>query len=167
MTVYQITTIKRFVGLEDERPGDMSEVPTGSRLLEADTATEFIYVGDYFATGTLTMAANADADDTILLDETTYTFVVEEPSEDEIEIGGTIAATLINIAAAINGTDGINTAHESVTAEVSGADTVLVTALDVGSDGEVASVYTHDGEGTNAFGAATLEGGHDQWQELP
>jgi hypothetical protein len=171
MTVYQITTIKRFVALEDERPGDMSEVPIGSRLLEADTATEFIYVGDYYATGLLTMAANAEVDDAIDIGEATYTFIADgeevTPEPGEIIIGDDVAATVAAIIAAINGTDGVNEANEDAFALAGDAGEVLFTALAVGSDGEVATSYTHDDGNENSFADETLVGGYDQWQELP
>lgn len=167
MTVYLIGTIKNFVGLTDERPSDMAEVPIGSRLLEADSGAEFMYVGDYYATGVLTLADVPEATDTLLVGATTYTFVASGANEaGEINVGASVAAAVANILAALAGTDGWNTVNAAVTAEAIAADEIQVTAVEVGPDGEVDSVYTNSGAGTNDFGAATLEGGHDQWQAL-
>jgi hypothetical protein len=166
MTVYLISTIKNFVGLTaDEKP--TSGMPIGSRYLDVETPAEYIYVGDYYATGVLTIDDVPEATDTILVDATTYTFVASGANEaGEINIGATVAAAVANILAALDGSDGWNTANASVTAEATAADEITLTATDVGSDGEVDSVYTNSGAGTNAFGAATLSGGHDQWQAL-
>lgn len=166
MTVYLIRAIKNFVGLAaDIKP--TSGVPIGSRFLAADTPKEFMYVGDYYATGVLTIDDVPEAADEILLDGVTYTFVASGANEaGEINIGASVAAAVANILAAIAGTDGWNTPHATATAEATGADEITVTAVEVGAAGEIDSVYTNDGAGTNAFGAATLTGGHEQWQEM-
>lgn len=161
MTVRLVTTIKAFVGLEaDEKPAD---APVGSRFLEADTGDEFIYVGDYYAEGLLEIADGGEAGDTILLGSVTLTLVASEPSAGEVEAGAGLASRIV---AAINGTDGINTANPDVRAELVNGD-VRVIARERGSDGNsLDSVYTEDDASANAFTAATLGGGYDHWQEL-
>jgi hypothetical protein len=172
MTVYRIDTIQRFVALEDERPDDMSGVPIGSRLLEADTATEFIYVGEYYASGVLTMAANAEVDDEISIGDATFVFIEDgeevTPGTGDILIGASVAATVENIIAAVNGTDGVNEANADVTAAPGGAGEVVLTAIEFGDAANaITTVYTHDDGSENSFADATLTGGYDQWQALP
>ena len=163
MTVYLIGAIKTFVGLEDERP-EMVDVPIGSRTLEADTGDEFIYVGDYHAEGLLELADGGEAGDTILLGAVTLTLVAEDPAAGEVEAGAGLAERIV---AAVNGTDGINTANAAIRAEAAGAD-VRVVAREPGSAGNALdSVYTAIDASANAFTAATLEDGYDQWQVLP
>lgn len=168
MTVYLIGATQRFVCLDaDDRP---TGVPIGSRVLVADTSAEEMYVGDYYASGVLTVADAGEVNDTIEVGGTTYTLVAAEDFDTagEIPVGATAAETLASIIAAINGTDGVNSAQADVTALDQGDGTILVTAIAVGSGGNsLASVYTAAVASTNAFAAATLLGGHDQWQVLP
>lgn len=163
MTVYLITTIKNFVGLEDERP-ETDGVPIGSRLLEADAGVELMYVGDYYAEGMLEIADGGEVDDTVLLGSVTLTLVEADASAGEVVAGAELAANLI---AAINGTDGINSANADIRAEAAGAD-VRVIARERGAAGNMLdSVYTPTDASANAFTAATLAGGFDPWQDLP
>lgn len=170
MTVALITTIKRFVGLDADTKPEGADIPIGSRFLEADDAAEFIYIGtSYFGTGTLEMADQPDAGDTIAIGARTYTFVadIDFDTEDEISAGANQAEATVNIIAAINGTDGVNSANADVAAVASGADVVL-TARDHGAAANsIGTVYTASGASVNAFAAATLAGGFDSWQALP
>jgi hypothetical protein len=167
MTVRLITSIERFVGLDGEtKPVD---VPIGSVFLEADDAVEFIFVGDdYYATGTLEMADAGEATDEIDIAATNYVILASGANEaGEINVGGSAAATAANIVAAVNGTDGFNTANPDVTAALIGSD-VALTAITPGADGNsITTVYTPVATSTNAFAGATLAGGQAAWQALP
>lgn len=168
MTVRRIATIQRFVGLAaDDKP---TGVPVGSRFHAANTPAEFINGGGELATVELTIAAQPEVADTILLGITTYTFVadVDFNAADEIGIGADDAEAITNIAAAINGTDGVNTANADVEAADQGDGTILVTAREPGTAANsLASVYANAGLGTNAFAAVTLLGGIEEWLALP
>jgi hypothetical protein len=167
MTVYRITTIQRFVGLDaDTKP---TGVPFGSRFLEADDAAEFIYVGLYYAAGTLPVTSLPEDSDTIDIGCTAYTFTACAACDGEIAPGMNVAEAVANIVAAINGTDEINMPNPDVTAEASGT-TITLTAIEPGAGGNmIGTVYTADccSCSDNAFDEATLLGGYDAWQELP
>jgi hypothetical protein len=171
MTVFRITTIHRYVGLDaDEKP--LEGVPVGSRFLEADDAVEFINIGAYYAEGLLEMADAGEVDDAIAIGDTTYTIIAapEDPAVPEagdVAIGATAALTAAAIVAAINGTDGHNDPDPAVRAELVGVD-VRVIALEPGADGNtIATVYTEDDASANAFADETLLGAYDAWQALP
>jgi hypothetical protein len=168
VTVYQIATIQRWIGLDaDIRPTGL--IPYGSRFLVADTAAEEIYYGGDPATGVLDVADVPDVGDTLLVGAVTYTFVagVDFNAAGEIAQGATVAAAVANIVAAINGTDGVNTANADASA-VAGTGEVSVTARAVGTAGNsLDTVYTPDDDSANAFAAATLLGAVDAWIELP
>jgi flagellar hook protein FlgE len=117
------------------------------------------------ATGTLTVSANAAANDTVTVGSTTYTFVASltgVTAADEVLIDPSTAAnTLANLAAAINGGTGSGTtystgttANTSVTA-TAGTTTLDLTATQAGTaDDSIATTATW-----GTFGAATLAGG--------
>jgi flagellar hook protein FlgE len=124
------------------------------------------------ATGTLTATGNATAGDTVTIGGTTYTLVATlTTTPDEVLISsaakGAAAATLANLAAAING-QGVGTtcstgtvANASVTA-TSGTSTLSLTAKNAGSAGDsIATTLSLGGSSTfgASFGAATLTGG--------
>lgn len=166
MTVFRIGTIERYVGLDaDTKPSD---VPIGSTFLEADDAVEFIFVGDvYHATGTLDMADAGDAADEFTVEDTTYVLAAADPGAGEVLVGASATLTATNIVAAINGTDGINTANPYVTAALSGAD-VVITAIEPGTaPNAYTTTYTASDDSANDFDAATLGGGIAAWQALP
>lgn len=164
MTVYLITSIHNFVCLNaDERP-DVAGVPIGSRITVADTGAVEMYVGDYYAEGLLEIADNGEADDTILIGSVTLTLVAADPSAGEVVADASLAA---NIIAAVNGTDGINAANADVRAEADGADVRVIARVPGDAGNALDSVYTATDASTNAFTAATLDGGQDPWQALP
>ena len=169
MTVYLIGTVKHFVCLDGDTRPSTDDVPIGSRLTVADTGAEEMYVGRYYAAGVLTVDDQPEADDTILVGATTYTFLASGANEaGEVNVGASVAAAIVNIVAAINGTDGYNTANASVTAAATAADEITVTSKVTGvAANTVATVYTPNAAVTNAFAAATLTGGYDEWTELP
>ena len=169
MTVQRIATIQRYIGQSgDTKPAG---AVVGSRFVAADTATEYISIGAAIAaTGVLTLAAQPEVTDEIDIAATNYVFVAEVDADTngEIGIGADAAGALANIVAAINGTDGWNTANPDVTAEATGAGEITLTAITAGAAGNsITTVYTNSGLGTNAFADATLTGGYDEWQVLP
>lgn len=171
MTVYRVTTIHRYVGLDADSKPEGDHIPIGSRFLEADDAAEFVYVGqEYHAEGVLVMADQPDVDDEIDIGDTTYTFVAQAtmtPVAGNIRIGTNQASATANIIAAINGSDGWNTANPDVTAELVGADVRLVAQEHGAAGNAIPTVYTADDDSANAFSDGTLLGGFDAWQALP
>ena len=166
MTVYLITTIQHFIGLEDERPETTVGLPVGSRMLEVDTGAEFMYIGDYYATGVLTVTEIPDVDDEIDISSMNYVFVAADPSPGEIAQGASVAEAVANIVAAINGTDEVNAANADVTAAADGS-TVVLTAVALGTDGNaVTTVYTATDMVASSFADATLVGAYGPWEAL-
>jgi flagellar hook protein FlgE len=130
------------------------------------------------ATGTLSATGNAAAGDTVTIGGTTYTFVSSLSTDPTVPnqvlissaATGAEAATLANLAAAINGGSGEGTnysdgtvANASVTA-TSGATTLSLTAKSVGPAGNsIATTLGSDDSSTfgASFGGTTLGGGAD------
>lgn len=117
------------------------------------------------STGTLTMAAQPGANETVVIgtagSEVTYTFVGSNPQVGEVDLGADAAEAQANLVAAINGTDGINEPHPEVSASAFIADVCTITALVGGVVGD--SITTTDtlvGAG-DGFAAAALAGGAD------
>jgi flagellar hook protein FlgE len=120
------------------------------------------------ATGTLTLTGNANNDETASIEGTTYTFVTALSTNptvpDQVLIGGTPAATLTNLAEAVNGTAadaGTNystgtTALGNVTATASGS-TLSLLCNATGTSGD--SISTTTNMATGSFGSSTLTGG--------
>lgn len=153
----------------DVRP-NTTGIAIGSRVLVADTSAEEMFVGYYYAAGVLTVAEQPEVDDTIDVGSTTYTFVADEDFDaaDEIAVGSTVAEAVANIVSAINGTDGVNSANADVSAEATAAGEVTITSFVTGTAANAKqTVYTPSGTVANAFAAATLTGGYDEWTALP
>lgn len=112
---------------------------------------------------TLTVDTQPIAGDTFTLGTTVYIFVTDETADEagEIDVGADLADAKTLIIAAINGTDGNNDAHESVSAGAFTGNDLPITALVKGVAGNsIDSTETFDA-GTNVFSAATLTGGVD------
>ena len=110
------------------------------------------------ATGTLTLDTKPTANDTMTIGTVVYTFKAVAVVAGDIAIGADLAASKVNIVAAIKGTDGINTAHPVVTCGDFVANVLTITAEAVGPDGNVTTTESFTAI-TNVFGADTLEGG--------
>lgn len=106
--------------------------------------------------GTLTVAVNPTADDTMTIGSTVYTFKATASVAGEITIGGSAAATQANIVAAINGSDGLNTAHPLVTIAAFAANDAVITATKAGVGGDAIATTETFTSGSNVFDAATL-----------
>lgn len=114
------------------------------------------------ASGVLTLAANPTAGDTMTIGTKSYTFMASglANSDGEIMVGTNLAATKLNVVAAILGTDGFNEPHDLVTcAAAFSSDTLAITARIPGTAANsIATVETYT-SGSNIFGAATLASG--------
>lgn len=112
---------------------------------------------------TLTMDTQPTADDTMTIGTKVYTFTADgtAAADGEIDVGADLADAKTLVVAAINGTDGINTAHPDVTAAAFSGDDCVITAKVKGTAGNaIASTETFTA-GTNVFDGATLAGGVD------
>jgi len=108
--------------------------------------------------GTLTIDTQPISGDTMTIGTTVYTFVTNDTAnaEGEISVGDDLAEAKTNIVAAINGTDGWNTAHTLVSAAAFATNDCVITALIGGTAGdEIATTETFDAV-TNVFDAVTL-----------
>lgn len=109
------------------------------------------------ATGTLTVVDQPTAGDTLTVGATVYTFVASGDfnAAGEIPIGGDVATTRASIVAAINGTDGQNSANASASAAAFSGTTCLVTALLSGDRGNAVAfseTFTSASNVTNGSG---------------
>jgi hypothetical protein len=127
------------------------------------------------AEGTLE-AVTIEADDTVTIGETEYTFVTELTTDPaavpyEVLVGGDLGESIDNLVAAINGDDGEGTtygtgteAHPDVTAE-NVADELVVTAKVAGDAGN--AIATTAVLTSGDWAAATLAGGSDEVPAVP
>lgn len=133
---------------------------TGATALTSGNVAVDISARGTKAQGILTIAEPVTAGDTIVVGDQTYVFVTGTANAaGEIGLGADEAATKVNIPAAINGTDSINTANTKVTASAFSADVCTLTARYTGTQGN--SIVTAElGQGlthaSNVFNAATL-----------
>jgi len=108
--------------------------------------------------GTLTLDTQPTAGDTMTIGTKVYTFTADgtAAADGEIDVGADLADCKTLIPAAINGTDGINTAHTQVTAAAFVGDDMAITASTKGTAGDdIATTETFTAV-TNVFDAATL-----------
>jgi hypothetical protein len=115
------------------------------------------------ATGTLTVATQPTAADTMTIGTKVYTFIANNATQGngKIRVGTDLASAKLAIVAAINGTDTFNTAHPLVSASAFATNDCTLTALVGGVAGNsVATTETFTAVG-NVFGAATLGSGAD------
>ena len=116
---------------------------------------------------TLTIDTQPTSGDTMTIGvdagEITYIFVPDTTANapGEITIGTDLATAQAAIVAAINGTDGHNTAHTQVAASDFAANVSTLTALVGGVAGDSIATTETFTAGTNAFSAATLGTGAD------
>lgn len=120
-----------------------------------------------FATGTVTFStAVPAADDNVSVGGVTYTFKAAPTppatlDPGQVAIGGTLAATATNLAAAVNGTDGVNAPNPLVTASANSA-VVTFTAIEPGDEGNAITLAKTAATGANVtVSGATLSGGDD------
>ena len=108
--------------------------------------------------GTLTMDTNPTATNTMTIGTTEYTFVAtaDFDTAGEIEIGEDVAATQVNTVAAVNGTDGVNTAHTLVTMAAFASDDAVITAKVGGVAGDLIATTETFTAGSNIFDGVVL-----------
>lgn len=123
--------------------------------------------------GVLTMDTQPTAGDTMTIGTTVYTFTADGTADEagEIDVGADLADAKTLVIAAINGTDGNNTAHESVSAGAFATNDLPITALVKGTAGNAIATTETFTAGTNVFAAVTLENGVDgtdavSWETL-
>jgi flagellin len=118
------------------------------------------------ASDSLTLTSNLIASNTITIGSTTYTFQAGAPgSAGQVQIGASATATLANLQAAVNGTDGVNSANASASALASGS-AITFTAATPGSAGNLitasGSIIGSGGGSTGSWSnGAALAGGVD------
>ncbi len=140
-----------------------------------ETGQQFVFAGSgtaptgltkmVAASGTFTFSGQPSAGDTVTIGHITYVFraTADETIPFEVTIGGSLTATLTNLAAAINGDIGggafsdVTPPHETVEATGSDATTVDVAARAFGTGGN--SIGTSENGSNSSVGAATLTGG--------
>jgi hypothetical protein len=115
-------------------------------------------------TGTLTLSANASADDTVTIDTTVYTFKAAPAAAFEVDIGADAEGSIDNLVAAINltGTAGTEYGtgtyiHPTVTAVKATASTMTATGKTFGDTADL--IATTETGAQSAWGAATLVDG--------
>jgi len=115
------------------------------------------------ASRVLTVDTQPTAGDTMTIGVKTFTFVPVGTANGngEISIGADLAAAKVNIVAAINGTDSINTVHTQVSAGDFSTNDCTITALVGGVAGNAIATTETFSAGTNIFAGATLTGGTD------
>lgn len=122
------------------------------------------------ATRVLTMDTQPTAAETITIGTRVYTWVASGAVAGQINRGADLAAAKLNLVAAINGTDSINTAHPQVTAAAFSSNSMTITAKVRGvAANAIATTETMVG-GANAWAGATMTGGvdgtpGDAWEE--
>lgn len=144
---------------------------TGSTVTFTATGVPVPEVPAVASSGTLS-AVTIAANNTVTIGATVYTFVAAftdnngEPVPYQVAVGQTLAATLANLIAAINGGAGEGTAysestpaHANVTAAAGQAGQVVVTARVAGEDGDLIATLATLTSGS--WGNATLQGGVD------
>lgn len=107
------------------------------------------------ATGSITFSDQPDDGGTITLNGTVWTFVAASPAGGEVLIGGTVNATVTNLATALNLSGDVETAKATYAA----AGAVLNIAFD--TPGTVGNSWTlaASGDSNGATSGATLAGG--------
>jgi len=135
--------------------------------LQTVTRPEFIAVDIEANTtksaGELTMDTQPLAGNTVTIGTKVYTFVPvgTDNADGEVSVGVDLAAAKVNLVAAINGTDGISTAHPLVSAAEFVADACAITALIGGVAGDAIATTETFTAATNIFADVVLAAGAD------
>ena len=115
------------------------------------------------ASGILALSVQPDSGETVTIGTKVYTFVPvgTATADGEVSVGADLAGAKLALVAAINGTDGVNTAHPLVSAAAFAGDNCVITALIGGTSGNSIATTETFSEVTNAFGDTTLTLGTD------
>jgi len=135
---------------------DVYEFDTDDSVTGDNILVDLTGGSEVAAKGTLTVAVQPAADDTMTIGTTEYTFVGSSPGVEDIDIGADAAEAQANIVAAINGTDGINSAHPLVTIAAFAADDAVITAITPGTAGNSIDTTETFASGSNVFDAVEL-----------
>lgn len=107
------------------------------------------------ATGTITIASNPSADDTVTVGSTVYTFVSADPVGQQVLIGSSKTETATNLAAIIGG----------IATATSSTNVVTVTASETGAQGNSIALATSNSTaitvGTSLTGGADYIAGNN------
>lgn len=108
--------------------------------------------------GTLTVDTQPTAGDTMTVGAQTYAFVANGTANaaGEISVGADLAGAQAAIVAAINGTDGFNSANAQATIAAFSSDDAVITAKEGGTAGDSVVTTETFTAGTNVFDAGTL-----------
>jgi hypothetical protein len=123
------------------------------------------------AGGTLTAAGQFSDGETVTIGDAVYTFRAVPSLANDIRIGGSLDASLANIAKAIDGTGAAGTDYGAETqphgsvAATSTSNTLDLVAVQGGVGGNTIATTTTAGQAT--WGGATLSGGMAQTTEWP
>lgn len=145
---------------------DGDTVTIGGRVYEFDadgsvTGTNIAADTSSYGTqsaGTLTIDTQPTALDAMEIGGTTYAFVASGTanSAGEISVEADLASAKLAIVAAINGTDGVNSAHPTVTAAAFATNDCVITAIVPGTGGDGITTTESFTAVTNVFDAGTL-----------
>jgi len=145
---------------------DGETVTIGSRVYEFDTdgnvtagnVSADISGGATASQGTLTIDTQVTATNTMTIGTRTWVFVPDgdEGSDGEISVGTNLATSQANIVAAVNGSDGFNTAAVGVTMGDFDTNVAIITANVPGTAGDAIATTENFSAGGNVFDAATL-----------
>jgi hypothetical protein len=99
----------------------------------------------------------------MIIEGVTYTFVPDgtDNAEGEVSIGTDLSSGQAAIVAAINGTDGHNTAHPLVSCAAFGANDAVITVFIGGVAGDAHVSTSSFTTGTNQFSGVTFASGAD------
>jgi hypothetical protein len=111
------------------------------------------------ATGTLTLATQPTAADTMTIGTKVYTWKASGAAADgEINVGADLAAAKLNAVAAINGTDSINDPHPDVSASAFSVNVSTLTARRGGTLANAIALTETFTDAGNVFNAVLLGG---------
>ncbi len=120
-------------------------------------------VSGTYATGTLTLAANAVANETVTIGSRVYTWKAAVGAANEVLVGANASDSCDNLIAAINAGAGEGSlygtgtvAHTQVTAVAGAGDTVVITSIAEGPAGTIATTETMT---NGSWGGVTTLGG--------
>ena len=138
--------------------GDVYEFLADAAQSKTDPANVAVDITSYVTAsqGTFTVTVQPSNGETFTIGSKTFTFVPVGTgnSDGEVEIGADLAGAQTNIVAAINGTDGVNSAHTQVSAAAFAGNASVITALVGGVAGD--SIASTETMANGAFDAATL-----------
>ena len=115
------------------------------------------------AVGSLTLAAQPTAGDTITIGEKTYIFVPNgtDTSDGEVSISVDLAGAQAALVAAVNGTDEFNSPNEDVKVVGLAADVAILEAIVAGVYGNTITTTSTFTSASNLFSGLTLINGAD------